>query len=125
MIDTRGLYQEVSDGIWQFISGPQPTPTSFYSTRISANLDWIESVINFNLGPDLQVAGVQVNGNDAYISFDTGSNRVYYIQSTGNLAGGPWSTIISNVMGTGGIVTVTNMNAVSSAPQFYRIGLSQ
>jgi hypothetical protein len=125
MIDTRGLYEELGQGVWQFMSGAQPIPTAFYSTRISANLDWIESVINFNLGPDLQVAGVQVNGNDAQISFATGSNRVYYVQSTGNLAIGPWTTIISNIPGTGGTVTVTDTNAVTSPPRFYRVGLSQ
>ncbi|MGD0059760.1 MAG: hypothetical protein ABSD58_10115 [Verrucomicrobiia bacterium] len=125
LLDVRGLFEEVSPGNWQFMSGPQPIPSAFYSTRISANLDWIESVINFDLGPDLQIAGVQVDGNDAEISFDTGSNRVYYVQSTGDPANGPWSTIISNVAGTGGTVTVIDTNAVSSPPRYYRIGLSQ
>jgi hypothetical protein len=125
LLDVRGLFEEVSPGNWQFMSGPQPIPSAFYSTRISANLDWIESVINFDLGPDLQVAEVQVNGNDVQISFATDSNRVYDVESTGDPANGPWSTIISNVPGTGGTVTVTDTNAVSSPPRFYRIDLSQ
>jgi hypothetical protein len=125
LVDVRGLFEEVSDGSWQFMSGPRPIPSAFYSTRISANLDWIEDVINFNLGPDLQVDGVWVDGNDARISFATGSNRVYYIQSAGDFANGPWSTIISNVPGTGGMVTVIDTNAVASPPRFYRVGLSQ
>jgi hypothetical protein len=125
LLDVGGLYQEVSPGNWQFMSGAQPIPSAFYSTRISANLDWIESVINFDLGPDLQVAEVQFDGDDAQISFATDSNRVYYVQSTGDLANGPWSTIISNVPGTGETVTVTDANAVVSPPRFYRIGLSQ
>jgi hypothetical protein len=128
IIDARGLYEEFGSGNWvlQPATNATPIPTAFYSTRISANLDWIESVINFDSGPDLQVAGVQVNGNNAQISFATGSsNRVYYVQSTGNLANGPWSTIVSNVSGTGGIVTVVDTNAVISPPRFYRVGLSQ
>lgn len=126
MIDARGFYEEIGPGNWvlQSPTNAAPIPSAFYSTRISANLDWIESVINFNPGPDLQVAGVQLDGNDAQVSFDTGSNRVYYVQSAGS-PGGPWSTIISNIPGTGGTVTVNDTNAVASAPRFYRIGLSQ
>ncbi len=124
LLDVRGLFAEVS-GSWQFMSGAQPIPTAFYSTRISANLDWIESVINFDLGPDLQVAEVQVNGNDVQLSFATDSNRVYDVESTGDPANGPWSTIISNVPGTGGTVTVTDTNAAASPPRYYRVGLAQ
>ncbi len=124
LLDVRGLFAEIS-GSWQFMSGAQPIPTAFYSTRISANLDWIESVINFDLGPDLLVAEVPGNGNDAQISFATDSNHVYYVESTGDPANGPWSTIVSNVAGTGGTVTVTDTNAVASPPRYYRVGLSQ
>jgi hypothetical protein len=125
LLDVRGLFVEVSPGNWQFMSGPQPIPTAFYSTRISANLDWIESVINLDLGPDLLAAEVQDNGKDAQISFATDSNRVYDVESTGDPANGPWSTIISNVPGTGGTVTVTDTNAAASPPRYYRVGLSQ
>ncbi|MGD1019922.1 MAG: hypothetical protein ABSA12_11465 [Verrucomicrobiia bacterium] len=127
MIDAGGLYQEVTPGDWELqpATNAAPIPSAFYSTRISANLDWIESVINFDVGPDLQMDGVQINGNDAEISFATGSNRVYYVESTADVVNGPWSTIISNVPGTGGIVTVTDANAASSPSRYYRIGLSQ
>ncbi|MGO9246326.1 MAG: hypothetical protein ACLPT4_12410 [Verrucomicrobiia bacterium] len=124
LLDVRGLFAEIS-GNWQFISGAQPIPTAFYSTRISANLDWIERVINFDLEPDLQVAEVQVNGNDTQISFATDSNRVYDVESTSDPTNGPWSTIISNVPGTGGTVTVTDTNVAASPSRYYRVGLSQ
>lgn len=126
MIDARGFYEEIGSGNWvlQPPTNATPIPSAFYSTRISANLDWIQSVINFDLGPDLQVGNVQISGNDVQISIATGSNRVYYVDSAGG-PGGPWSTIISNVPGTGGIVTVTDTNAVASPPRFYRVGLSQ
>jgi hypothetical protein len=51
IMDARGLYLEVAPGDWvlQPATNATPIPTAFYSTRISANMDWIESVINFEL----------------------------------------------------------------------------
>jgi hypothetical protein len=123
LLDARGLYQEVA-GVWQLVSGPQPHPSAFYSTRISANLDWINSVINFEPGGDLQIAGIQVVGNDVQVSFNT-SNRLYYVQSNTNLTSGTWTTFTNNVPGTGGIVSVLDQNAASLPSRYYRVGLAQ
>jgi hypothetical protein len=127
LIDAGGLYEEFERGNWQFQStdDPLPIPSAFYSTRISANLNWIERVIDFDLGPDLQIGGVQMSTNGFQINIATGIDRVYYVQSTDDAINGPWSTIISNVSGTGGMVTVIDTNGVTSSPRFYRIGLSQ
>jgi hypothetical protein len=48
LTDLRGLFQRTGPGPtdWIFINGSQPVPSAFYSTRISANLDWIGSVID-------------------------------------------------------------------------------
>jgi hypothetical protein len=48
LTDLRGLFQQAGPGPadWIFVDGPQPVPSAFYSTRISANLDWIYSVID-------------------------------------------------------------------------------
>lgn len=123
LLDARGLYQEVAS-VWQFISGPQPIPSGFYSTRISANLDWINSVINYEPGADLQIAGIQVVGNDVQVSFNT-SNRLYYVQSNTNLTSGTWTTFTNNIQGTGGIVSVLDTNAASLPGRYYRVGLAQ
>jgi len=125
MIDARGLYEEIAPGEWEFQDATNPVPSAFYSTRISANLDWIQSVINFTPGSDLQVGGARIATNGFEIAISTGSNRVYYVQSTTNAIDGAWSTILSNIPGTGGIVTITDTNAVTSRPRFYRVGLSQ
>ena len=124
LLDVRGLFEELSPGNWQFMSGPQPIPSGFYSTRISANLDWIDSVINFEPAGDLQIVGIQVVGNDVQVSFNT-SNRLYYVQSNTNLTGGTWTTFTNNVPGTGGIVSVLDTNAASLPGRFYRVGLVQ
>ena len=50
LTDLRGLFQQTGPGPadWIFIDDAQPVPSAFYSTRISANLDWIYSVIEFD-----------------------------------------------------------------------------
>jgi hypothetical protein len=127
LIDAGGLYEEFEGGNWVFqpMDTPEEIPGAFYSTRISANLDWIQAVIDFALGSDLEVGFVEVSTNGFQITIPTASNRVYYVQSTTDMVDGPWSTVISNVVGTGGNVTVTDTNATTSQPRFYGIGLSQ
>jgi hypothetical protein len=124
MLDVRGLFEEVSPGNWQLMSGPQPIPSAFYSTRISANIDWINSVINSQPGSDLRIVGIEIVGADVQISFNT-SNRLYYVQSNTNLTSGTWTTFTNNVPGTGGIVSVLDKNAASLPGRFYRVGLAQ
>jgi hypothetical protein len=124
LLDARGFYQEVALDVWQLISGPQPILSGFCSTRISANLDWINSVINFEPAGDLQIVGIQVVGNDVQVSFNT-SNRLYYVQSNTNLTSGTWTTFTNNVPGTGGIVSVLDTNAAGLPSRFYRVGLAQ
>jgi hypothetical protein len=48
LFDTRGLYYEdtMDPPHYALISGSDPVPTGFYSTRISSSLDWIYSVID-------------------------------------------------------------------------------
>jgi hypothetical protein len=117
-----GLY--VGSGTnWQFITNQSADiPSSFYSTRISADLAWINSVIDFLPGDDLQITGIQAIGNDVSISFAI-TNRLYYVQRIDDLAGGMWTTFTNNVPGTGGIVSVLDTNVVSFPQRFYRVGL--
>jgi hypothetical protein len=46
IFDARGYYNKLSDGSFVLISGADPVPTGFYSTRISSSLDWIYSAID-------------------------------------------------------------------------------
>lgn len=121
LLDVRGLFQQVTPGNWQFMSGPQPIPSAFYSTRVSANLAWINSVVDFAPASDLQITGVQIIGSDVQISFAT-TNRLYFVQRSGDLASGIWTTFTNNVQGTGGIVSVLDTNAASLPKRFYRVG---
>jgi len=124
LLDKRGLYEEIQ-GVYTFISGPQPIPSAFYSTRISANLEWINSVINFNAGSDLKITSITTVGNDVHVNFSTGpTNRLYTVQSTTNLASAAWTTVTNSVPGVNGIVSVVDPNAASQPQRFYRVGLT-
>lgn len=46
IFDARGYYRRTGPGTFSLITSPNPVPTSFYATRISAKRDWIYSVID-------------------------------------------------------------------------------
>ena len=49
IFDARGYYTQNDDGSFSEIpDNGLPAPTSFYSTRVAARLDWIESIIGQN-----------------------------------------------------------------------------
>jgi hypothetical protein len=67
-----------------------------------------------------------IAGTNVWLSFPTlynvTSNIFYDVQSTTNLVAGAWSTIASNIAGTGGIVSYTNSGAAVVPRLFYRVG---
>jgi hypothetical protein len=70
------------------------------------------------------VAGVSLKftGSDVVLTFPTVSNRVYYVQTRTNLVSGSWSTIATNIIGTGGLMTNQQVGAGTERARFYRIG---
>jgi hypothetical protein len=126
LLDARGLYELFGSTNWVLITGSQPVPSGSYSTRISAHLAEINSVIDFSPGSDLQITGVQIVGDNVQVSFSTGStNRLYVVQSTGSLVNPSWTTLTNNVPGTGGTVSVVDSNAAVVPTRFYRVGLER
>ena len=69
---------------------------------------------------DLAIRLVSTN---VRLTYSTISNNLYYVQSTTNLVSGSWSTIASNIAGTGGIVTNVDIGAATVPRRFYRVGL--
>jgi len=57
LTDARGLYYVTITNTWALIppSFPVAIPTSFYSSRVSANISWINSVINYVPPSELQI----------------------------------------------------------------------
>ena len=44
IFDLRGFEYQISPGVWTLIAGANPIPSSFYASRISASLPWIEGI---------------------------------------------------------------------------------
>lgn len=65
LTDLRGLYYLTVTNTWTLI----PTnylvaiPSSFYSSRVSASLSWIASVVNYRLGNEVQITSPPVATN--------------------------------------------------------------
>jgi hypothetical protein len=69
----------------------------------------------------LRVQSVQASGGDIAITFPSVLGKMYTVQET-NTLGGPWTTLSEDVAGTGGIVTVTDVEALDSAQlRYYRV----
>ena len=123
IMDLGGLYIATnSTPDWEFFPDQvNDIVTGFYSSRISPHVAWINSVINFLSGYDLQISNVVPVGADIHINLATGSNRFYLVQSTTDLVTGTWTTVTSNLAGNGGIVTIIDTNAATQPERFYRV----
>jgi hypothetical protein len=127
LMDLRGLYYW-NGAAWTLYAPtnyPVALPTGFYCTRVSSRISWINSIINFNPGPDLQVTNVEMVGASAHIDLSTGSNRLYRVDYNTDLVTGVWTTVTNNVAGTGGIVTITDLGAGGKPKRFYRVTIVQ
>ena len=122
LLDIGGLYVGSGTNWTPFSNQMADIPSGFYCTRISANFAWINSVIDFLPGDDLQITAIEQVGNDMSMSFAT-TNRLYYVQRTDDLTSGLWATFTNDVPGTGGIVSVIDVNAATLTNRFYRLGL--
>ena len=71
---------------------------------------------------DYGVKSVQTVGKtNAVIAVGTSLNATYNLEERTNLVSGSWSTIISNVPGTGGVVLLTNTVPANVSQNFYRV----
>jgi len=64
-----------------------------------------------------------VSGANVLLAFPTISTNFYDVQSSTDLVSGSWSTIASNIVGTGGIVTNIDVGGASVPHRFYRVGV--
>jgi hypothetical protein len=123
LMDRGGLYEQSGTNWIFYLNTGQDKPSGFYSTRISSHIAWINSVINLEVGTDLRITALTVVENDAQISFDTTSNRLYRVEYRDDLMTGTWLTLTNQVPGTGGVVSVIDPGAAGLPKRFYRLGL--
>jgi hypothetical protein len=126
IMDSGGIWFRIGPKSWAgYEDDPTDYPSSFYSTRVSTHVDWINSVINFQPGQDLRITGIRFFRATAQITVWTGSNRLYRVDHCSDLATGVWTTVSNNVVGNGGAVTITDPGAPIRPKQFYRAVLLQ
>ena len=101
LTDRRELFQQDGPSDWILIDNAQPLPSAFYSTRISANLDWIYSVIGFD------------------------TNRIDLVQQTTNAVDGASLTSTNYVPGNGGSPIVVDPNAASTPRRYNRVSYAR
>ena len=97
LFDVGGLYHQISAGVWQPIPDlPTPQPSSFYSTRIKARREWIDSVLATRTaitptilgaatvtGPYVADTAPSIDASTKTITIAIGSaNRFFQLQST-------------------------------------------
>lgn len=65
LVDLRGLYYLIGPNTWALIPSSYPVaiPTSFSSSRVSANISWINSIINFVPSNEVQITSSPVATN--------------------------------------------------------------
>jgi hypothetical protein len=68
--------------------------------------------------------GIRVVGTNSQVTLTTILGMSYDLLSTSDLKAGTWSSVATNMPGTGGIVQVTDTNGAAGARRFYRAKLS-
>ncbi|HXI83906.1 MAG TPA: PEP-CTERM sorting domain-containing protein [Verrucomicrobiae bacterium] len=66
---------------------------------------------------------ISIVGTNVSLAFPTIATSLYDVQSRTDLASGSWSTIASNIVGTGGLVTNIDVGGAVVPRRFYRVGL--
>lgn len=125
-VTISGLVSGVSQtltGALQGVSGSPINSVALYDengTSGTPNYDlYFDSMSILGGAP---IGSIQFSGNNAVISFSSAGGFTYNLQMTTNLVGNAWSTVISNIPGTGGTVVLTNAVPPGTTNQFYRLG---
>ncbi len=74
---------------------------------------------------DAQVATVAASGTDFVVTIQSYPNHNYELQGCTNLTTANWTAVVAPAAGTGGILTLTHVNGLQTAPLlFYRVLVS-
>ena len=83
--------------------------------------EFLSSTNPFDLESALRITAIVFVGPDFSISFTTAVSRRYSVEYTDVLVAGNWMTLEGNIIGTGGIVQVTDVGILNQPTQFYRV----
>jgi hypothetical protein len=90
--------------------------------------DGFTSLQEFGAGTDplkpgdvIGITDTQSVGSDVQIRFRTVLGKGYLIEGTDNFPSGVWSAVANNVLGTGGVVQILDLNGGAQPKWFYRV----
>jgi len=123
LLDMGGLW--IGSGTnWTYIFNTlQDKPSSFYATRVSQFADWIRSVTDNEIGPDLRLELAILSNQVAVLSFPSASNRLYRIQYSSDLRSNSWQALTNDIAGTGQVIEVQDPASPGEPCRFYRLQL--
>jgi hypothetical protein len=75
----------------------------------------------FEVGGFSRLTDVQRIDNDVRISFTSDLGNDYSLLHCDSVVTGPWSAVVTNIPGTGAIVTVTNISTGAFSNAFFRV----
>lgn len=88
--------------------------------------EWIAGTDPTNAASVLVMLPLSNSVSGAIVSWQSVSNRTYFLQRSGDLkAQPPFSTIQSSITGRNGVKTLTDTNTAGNSPYFYRVGIQQ
>jgi len=69
------------------------------------------------------ITALELTGSDVSVRFTTQAGRFYDVEWRNELTAGSWTSLATNVTGTGGVVTVTEPRVAGLRQRFYRVGV--
>jgi hypothetical protein len=71
--------------------------------------------------PTPTITSLKLTGSNAVVSFTTVTSAAYEVDYRNDLTTGTWLSLTNGVPGTGGILSITDLGAVSQGRRFYRV----
>jgi hypothetical protein len=99
------------------VSGPDDDPDADGATNRQEQL---AGTAPADPSSTFRITGLSRSGNDITVAFSTVAGRLYKIERSANLSGGPWVTVFDDVPGTGGTVQRTDAGAGVQPQLYYR-----
>ena len=71
----------------------------------------------------LHISALTISNSDAAITFQSASGIVYRVEEREDVAGGEWSILADQVLGTGDTLQITDPGVLVLPRQFYRLSV--
>ena len=114
-----------------YLTSAYTTATTFVATNNTQTLSdhfMSDGTVIYRCVPALlnapNISSLQLAGADVRVNFTTQTNWVYGVEYRNDLAAGSWTSLTTNLAGTGGTLTFTNSGGANPGRRFYRIHMT-